>query len=105
MPTHFLGLATLLLASLAIRIFALSWAVTRFATEVRATTELVAAHVTAANILQPALLVLERLLPAHAPLLHKKGAFGTSLIVLVAVVRDLRVAACLRALAGVSAWW
>ena len=103
--THFLGFATLLLASLPIRIFALSRSVTRFATEMRATTQFVATHVAAANVLQPALLILECLLPAHTPLLHKKGAFGTSLVVLVAVVRHLRVAACFRALAGVSAWW
>jgi hypothetical protein len=105
MTTHFLGFATLLLAGLAIRIFALSRPVARFTTEVRSTTQLVATYVAATHILQPALLVLESLLPAHAPLLHKKGAFGTSLIVLVTVVRHLRVATCFRAFAGVSAWW
>lgn len=105
MPTHFLGLATLLLAGLAIRIFALPRSMTRFAAEVRTTPQFVATHVAATDILQPALLILECLLPAHAPLLHKKGAFGTSLIVLVAIVRHLRVAARLRTLTGVSAWW
>jgi hypothetical protein len=105
MPTRFLGLATLLLTGLAVCVFALTRSVTRLATEVRTTTELVATHVAATDVLQPTLLILERLLPAHAPLLHKKGAFGTSLVVLVAVVRHLRVAACFRTLTGVSARW
>lgn len=75
------------------------------ATEVGTTTKLVTADIAAADILQPALLILEGLFPAHAPLLHKKRAFGTSLIVLVAVVRHLRVPACFGAFARISARW
>jgi hypothetical protein len=105
MTAYFLRLATRLLTGLSVRVFALSRPVARFATEVRAATQLVATYIAATNILQPALLILERLLPAHASLLHKKGALGTSLIILVTVVRHLRVTARFRTLAGVSAWW
>jgi hypothetical protein len=103
MPASLLGLAARLLASLTVRILALPWSVARFATEVRTTTKLVATDITTANILQPALLILEGLLPAHTPFLHKKRAFGTSFIILVAVVGYLRMAACLCAFASVSA--
>lgn len=93
MSAHLLGLSASLLTSLAVRIFALSWPVARFATEVRAATEFVAANIAATDVLQPTLLILEGLFPAHAPFLHKERAFGTSLIVLVAVVGYLRMAA------------
>jgi hypothetical protein len=100
-----LWLTARLLASLTIRILALSRAMAGLATEVRSTTKLVSADIAAANILQPALLVLESLLPAHTPLLHKERAFRTSLIVLVAVVGYLRVTAGFRAFTSISARW
>jgi hypothetical protein len=105
MPASLLWLAAKLLASLAVRIFAFSRTMAGLATEVRSATKLVSANIATANILQPALLILESLLPAHAPLLHKKRAFGTSLIILVAVVRYLRVSAGFRAFASISAGW
>jgi hypothetical protein len=102
MSTTLLGLTTRLLTSLTIGIFAFARSMAGFTTEVRSATELVTADIATADILQPALLVLEGLLPAHAPLLHKERTFGTSFIVLMAVVRYLRVAACFGTLAGVS---
>lgn len=103
---NLLGLATRLLTSLAVCILALSRSMARLAAKVRAASELVATNLTATDILEPTLLILEGLLPTHAPLLHKKRAFRTSLIILVAVVRHLRMTACLCSLTGVTArWW
>jgi hypothetical protein len=104
-PTSLLWLTAWLLASLAICILALSRAMARLATEVRTTTKLMSADIAAADVLQPALLILESLLPAHTPLLHKKRAFRTGLIVLVAVVGYLRVTAGFRAFTSISARW
>jgi hypothetical protein len=100
-PARPFGLAASLLASLAVRVFTFSWSMAGFAAEVRTTAKLVATDITTANILQPALLILEGLLPAHAPFLHKERAFGTGLIILVAVVRYLRMSASLRTFASV----
>ena len=95
----------LTVGQVAVRVFTFSWSMAGFAAEVRTTAKLVATDITTANILQPALLILEGLLPAHAPFLHKERAFGTGLIILVAVVGHLRMPACLRAFASVSAGW
>lgn len=64
-----------------------------------------ATYLTAADVLQPALLVLQGLLSAHAPLLHKERTFGTGLVVLVTVMWHLRVATSFCTLAGIPAWW
>jgi hypothetical protein len=103
MAARLLRLTASLLTSLAVRILALPWSMAGFAAEMRSTTELVATDIATANILQPTLLILEGLLSAHTPLLHKERAFGTSLIILVAVVGYLRMTACLCAFASVSA--
>ena len=102
-PARLFGLAASLLASLAVRVFTFSWSMAGFAAEVRTTSKLVATDIATANVLQPALLILESLLPAHAPFLHKKRAFGTGLIILVAVVGYLRMSASLRAFASIAA--
>lgn len=76
---------------------------TRLATEVRAAFQFLATHIAAANISQPTRLILKRLLATHTALLAQEWAFRAWVIILMAVVGDLRVAASLWSLAGISA--
>lgn len=104
-PARFLRLATRLLARLAIGILAVAWPMTEFAAMVGSTTQQFSANLAATDILEPTLLVLEFLLAAHAVLLDQERALRTCLVVLMAVVRDLRMAAGLRSVAGVPTRW
>lgn len=92
MTTNFLLLPTRLLARLAMSIFTLSRCMARLQAIMRATLELLPTYFSAANIRKPTLLILQSLLATHAPLLHKKRTLGASFIVLMAVVRNNRMA-------------
>lgn len=74
-------------------ILAVSRPVAGFLARVGATLQRFFADQSTSHVRQPARLVLEPLLPAETFLLRQEGAFGTTLIVRVAVVRGLRVAA------------
>ena len=90
MTAALLGLAACLLACL-FRVLAQARAVALTPAMVRATTKHLPTGLTAPHVVQPARLVLESPLAAHANLLGQKGAFGTGLIVPVAIVRHLRM--------------
>ena len=102
--TSLFGLAARLLARSTPSIFALAIAVTRLGAEVRATLELSATNLSTADVLQPALLVLETLLATHTTLFDKEGTSRTALVVHVAIVLDLRMTACLGTVALEAAW-
>jgi hypothetical protein len=68
MITCLFGLSAGLLARSTTSIFTLAITVTRLGTEMRATLELSATDLSTADVLQPALLVLETLLAAHTAL-------------------------------------
>ena len=104
MTADFLLLAAWLLTRLTMRILAITRQMTGLEAVVRAALELLPAHFAAANISQPARLMLESLLTAHTPLLHKMRAFGASFIVLMAVVSYLWVSTCLRSIARIPTW-
>jgi hypothetical protein len=96
MPTHLLGLTAWLLARLPICILALPVTVARFAAVMEATTQSLTTDLAAANVLQPAWLILERMLPTHATLLDQEWALRARLVILMAVVRDLLMSTRLR---------
>lgn len=102
--TSLLGLSARLLARSTSGILTLANTMTGLGAEVRAALELPATNLSTADILQPALLILQTLLAAHTTLFDKEGASGTALIVHVAVVLDLRVTACLGTIALEAAW-
>ena len=89
---EFLRLPTRLLAWLATGIFAFSWSMAWFPTSMRSTFERLATDFATADVLKPALLIFESLLTAHAALLDQERALRASFIILVAIVRNLRVA-------------
>lgn len=96
--TGFLGFAAELLAGFSY-VFAFAGAMAGFAAEVGAAAEFSATNLAAAGVGEPAWLVLETLLAAHAGLFYQEGTFGAGLLIAVAVVRDLRMATVLRPLA------
>jgi hypothetical protein len=87
MATYLLLLAARLV-TMTRRILAFSGGMTGLETVMRAAFEFLSAYLSATNIWKPTLLILKSLLTAHAPLLHKKRAFGASFVVLMAVMGD-----------------
>jgi len=86
-------------------IFALSWSVARFLTEMNSAFQFLATRQATGNGGKPAWLVLERLLPASTRLFHQVRAGRTGHGVFVALMLDLLVAAGWAACAIVGTWW
>jgi len=106
MITDLLGLAAWLLADLAIGIFAFSCSMARLPTEVVPTSKTFAADLSTPDVVQPALLILQRFLPAHTPSLDKERASRTVLAIQMTSVRNLRMTTRLRPMTWVPArWW
>lgn len=103
MAANLLLLAARLRALDTMSILALSRTMARLAAEMGAAAEFLPANITTADISQPAGLVLQVLLATHTPLLTQEWAFWARVIVLMAIVGDLRMAASLWSLARVSA--
>jgi hypothetical protein len=104
MITGLLGLATGLLTRSTPSVFTFAFSVTRLGAEVRAALKLPATDLSTADVLQPALLVLETLLATHTALFDKEGTSGTAFVVHVTIVLDLRVPASLGTIALEAAW-
>ena len=93
-------------ARLVAGLFALPRTMTLLLTSVCTTLQSSTTYVTATDLLEPAWLVLERVLAAHARLGRKERALGAALIVLVTVMSDLRMSASLGPPAVEAAgWW
>jgi hypothetical protein len=104
MITGLLGLATGLLTRSTPSVFTFAFSVTRLGAEVRAALKLPATDLSTADVLQPALLVLETLLATHTALFDKEGTSGTAFVVHVTIVLDLRVPTSLGTIALEAAW-
>jgi hypothetical protein len=104
MITGLLGLATGLLTRSTPSVFTFAFSVTRLGAEVRAALKLPATDLSTADVLQPALLVLETLLATHTALFDKEGTSGTAFVVHVTIVLDLRMPASLGTIALEAAW-
>jgi hypothetical protein len=98
------GLTAGLLTRSTPSIFTLAFSVTRLGAEVRAALEFSATDLSTAHVFEPALLVLETLFATHTTLLDKERTSGTSLIVHVTVMLDLRMPASLGTIALEAAW-
>ncbi|MCJ1247015.1 hypothetical protein MMC30_004226 [Trapelia coarctata] len=102
MTTYFLGFAAELLAGFAY-VFAFTGSMAKFSAEVGAAAKFSTTDLAATCVGKPAWLIFQVLLAAHAGLFHQEGAFGTGLLVAVAVVRDLRMTTILGSFAFKSA--
>ena len=105
MATCLLGLSTGLLTRSASSIFAITFAVAGFGTEMGATLEFSTTDLSTADILEPALLILETLLATHAAFLNQERTSWTAFVVHVAIVLDLRMATRLSAIALEPTRW
>lgn len=76
----------------------------RLSAEVGATLELPSTNLTTADVFQPALLVLETLLAAHAMFLNQERTSRAVLIIHVTIVLNLRMTASLGTVALEAAW-
>lgn len=99
-----LWLATWLMALFAVCVLALPRSMAGPPAKVRSALELLTTDLAAANILKPALLMLQHLLATHAAAFYKERAFGAAFIVLVTIVLDLRMTADLGTLTLKAAW-
>lgn len=114
MTADLLGFAAWLLALCTTGVLTVSRSVALLSTEVRSATKLFAANLSTADILQPALLVLQCLLATHALLLDQIWAFRARHIVLMTCMRHLRMTTSLQPLALIATrrrlsatgqWW
>lgn len=101
MSADFLLLTTRLRTIRAVGILTLPSAMARFPTEVGATFEYFPTDIAATDVSEPAWLVLQSFLAAHAPLLAQEGAFRTWVVVLMTIVGNLWMTASFWSLASV----
>jgi hypothetical protein len=87
-------------------LFTLPWTMTLLLTFVSTTSECLATDVSATDIGEPTWLILQHIFAAQAILSCQKRAFGTILIVTVAVVSHLRVSTVFGTLTReTTRWW
>lgn len=101
---YLLLFATWLRTCLAAGIFTLTFAMTLLTAEVYTALEFLATHRTTADVAEPALLIFESFLAAHAHLRGQKRAFWAGVIVLVAVVSNLRMSTGFWSFTWIATW-
>lgn len=83
-------------------VFAVSSFMACFTAEVQATFQLKSADLTAFDFIEPTLLIFQSLLTTDAILFNEKRTLWARFVVIVAIVRDLWMSACLGSFTFVS---